>query len=269
MDWASVLKDQLRERAQSWARRPGVASYGSLGTPATVLFPRSVDGDSHGNFFPDAWSAIRSNPDWSCRLEKAHAQSAALPLEYQATAKELDSSNSSDALLMNCFCYPGSPSRLARALGASLDDAIPEFGYRARILLSDGSTDATEVDMLLGDTFVEAKLTEKDFTSKPKDQVRRYSAFPDTFDVDLLPADEKHFHGYQLIRNVLAAAQHNRKLIVLLDARRPDLLEQWWQVHAAISAGELRARCGVRFWQQLAAASAPDHHNLLEQKYGV
>jgi hypothetical protein len=89
---------------------------------------------------------------------------------------ELDSSNSSDALLMNCFCYPGASVRLARALGAAPIDAIPQFGYRACILLSDGTTDATEVDMLLGDTLVEAKLTERDFTSRPKAHVFRYGA---------------------------------------------------------------------------------------------
>src|SRR5881397_3811023 len=99
MDWAGLLKDQLRERAQAWARRPGVLPYRSLGNPATVLFQQSADGDSHGNFFEEAWAAIKLHPEWSCRLEKPHSQSAALPPEYQDLAKELDSSNSSDALL--------------------------------------------------------------------------------------------------------------------------------------------------------------------------
>jgi hypothetical protein len=118
-------------------------------------------------------------------------------------------------------------------------------------------------------TLVEAKLTESDFTSKAKEQVFRYSALREVFEVGLLPADEESFHGYQLIRNVLAAAQGGRRLIVLLDYRRPDLLEEWWQVHAATSASGLRARCGVRFWQQLAAAAEPHHRDLLEQKYGI
>jgi aryl carrier-like protein len=123
--------------------------------------------------------------------------------------------------------------------------------------------------MLLGATLVEAKLTEKDFTSKPKANVSSYAALRDVFDVNLLPADEDNFQGYQLIRNVLAADQHGKRLIVLLDSRRPDLLEHWWRVHAAISAGELRKRCGVRFWQQLAAAADPQHRDLLLQKYGI
>lgn len=269
MVWAGLLKDQLRERAQAWAQRPGVLAYESRGTPATILFQKSAGGESHGSFFEEGWAAIKAHSNWSGRLEKRHPRRAALPPEYQASAKELDSSNSSDALLMNCFCYPGACARLARVLGAAPVGATPKFGYLARILLSDGGKDATEVDMLLGDTLVEAKLTEKDFTSKPKAKVFRYAALREVFDVDLLPADEKNFHGYQLIRNVLAAAQDGKRLIVLLDYRRPDLLDQWWQVHAAISASALRGRCGVRFWQQLAAAADPHHRDLLEQKYGV
>jgi hypothetical protein len=248
---------------------PNVLAYKSRGTLATILFQRSEGGESHGSFFESAWTAIKAHPDWSRRLEKRHSQWVALPPEYQASAKELDSSNSSDALLMNCFCYSGASVRFARALGAAPIDAAPQFGYLAGIFLSDGSTDATEVDMLLGNTLVEAKLTESDFTSKPKEQVFRYAALREVFEVDLLPADEENFHGYQLIRNVLAAAQGGRRLIVLLEYRRPDLLEEWWQVHAAISASGLRARCRVRFWQQLAAAAEPHHHDLLEQKYGI
>ena len=269
MDWSSLLRDQLRERARIWAQRPGVLAYESGGTPATVLYRQSEDGKSHGSFFDEAWAAVKGNSDWSLRLGKPHSQRDALPVEYQTSAMELDSSNSSVALLMNCFCYPGASVRFASVLGATPVDAIPQFGYMARILLSREKRDDTEVDMLLGDTLVEAKLTEKDFTSKPEAIVSRYAALRDVFDVNLLPADENTFHGYQLIRNVLAAAQHGKRLIVLLDYRRPDLLEHWWQVHAAISAGELRKRCGVRFWQQLAAIADPQHRNLLEQKYGI
>jgi hypothetical protein len=123
--------------------------------------------------------------------------------------------------------------------------------------------------MLLGDTLVEAKLTESDFTSRSKAHVFRYSAMREVFDVECLPTDEEHFHGYQLIQNVLAAAQHRKRFFVLLDYRRPDLLNQWWQVHSAISSSETRGRCGVRFWQRLAAAADPHHRDLLKQKYCV
>jgi hypothetical protein len=189
------------------------------------------------------------------------------PELLQVFARFFDSSNSSDALLMNCFCYPGASVRLARTIGAFQADAKPQFGYPGRVHLSDGSTDDTELDMPMGGTIVEAKLTERDFTSRPKAHVRRYAALDEVFDIDCLPAVGERFHGYQLIRNVLAAEQHNKALIVLLDYRRPDLLDQWWQVHSAISSSALRKRCWVRFWQQLAAAADPPHRELLKQKY--
>jgi hypothetical protein len=184
-------------------------------------------------------------------------------------AKELDSTNSSDALLMNCFCYPGAAERAAPVLGASPSDASPAFGFRPRIELSDGTGDDTEVDMRLGNTLVEAKLTERDFTTRARSHVLRYKALISVFDVDGLPGDSEHFAGYQLVRNVLAAAQHQLRLIVLIDYRRPDLLQEWWTVHSAIRDGRLRARCGVRFWQEVAAALEPEHRSLLEVKYGI
>lgn len=60
MDWASSLRDQLRDRAGIWAPRPGVLRYESRGTPATVLFPQAAGGESHVNFFEGTWAAIRA-----------------------------------------------------------------------------------------------------------------------------------------------------------------------------------------------------------------
>jgi hypothetical protein len=182
---------------------------------------------------------------------------------------ELDSTNSSDALLMNCFCYPGAAFKAAAVLGSSPADAVPEFGFMPRVALTGGDEDETEVDMRLGDTLIEAKLTEADFTSRPKAHVLRYKRLNDVFDCDLLPGDTASFSGYQLIRNVLAADQLDLRLIVLIDFRRPHLLQEWWHVHGAIREGQLRQRCGVRFWQQVAAAFDPVHRKLLEQKYGI
>ena len=82
---------------------------------------------------------------------------------------ELDTCTSSDALLMNIFCYPGLsrdcrvPALLGTDPGASLC-----FGYKARVPLVDGRFDRTEVDLRLGNVLVEAKLTEGDFQSAGK-----------------------------------------------------------------------------------------------------
>jgi len=77
---------------------------------------------------------------------------------------ELDSVNSSDALLMNIFCHPGvvadgalSPA-VARLLGVE-EASQPCFGINPRVPLRSGRLDRTEIDMHLGDLFVEAKLT--------------------------------------------------------------------------------------------------------------
>jgi hypothetical protein len=155
----------------------------------------------------------------------------------------MDSTNSSDALLMNCFCYPGAARRAVGVLEFSPADAVPEFGFMPGVALAGGIDDETEVDMRLDDTLIEAKLTEADFTSRPKVHVLRYKALNDVFDVDLLPGDPDSFSGYQLIRNVLAAAQLDLRLVVLIDSRRPDLLQEWWTVHAAIKEGRVRGRC--------------------------
>lgn len=267
MDWSGHLKAELRERAARWVDMSRAVSYNSHGLPGTVLFP--AQSDSHGNFFGEAWSAIAASSSWSGRLGKAHSQSRHLPQEHRAEAKELDSSNSSDALLMNCFCYPGAAVRLAAAIGASPVGARPEFGVSGYVRLTGGAQDTTELDMVLGDTIVEAKLTERDFTARPKHRVLRYADLTTVFDVDLLPGDVDSFSGYKLIRNVLAAAQHERRLVVLIDLRRPALLHEWWAVHSAIRSGEMRVQCQLRFWQEIAKAAEPAHQKLLEVKYGL
>jgi hypothetical protein len=170
---------------------------------------------------------------------------------------------------MNCFCHPGAASKLLEGLGLAPQSANVDFGFNPRIHLSNGSTDETEIDMRIGGLFFEAKLTEPDFTTRPTAYVFRYAALPTVFDVDRLPSKGNLVAGYQLIRNVLAAEQHGAEFVVLLDQRRPDLLHEWWDVHAAIISPEVRVRCGFRTWQEVAAASPPHLAHFLEEKYGL
>ena len=72
-----------------------------------VLFLPGKEPLQHGNFLDASYRAICRNPEWARRLQKAHSQRQALPEERRAEAMELDSCTSSDALLMNVFCYPG------------------------------------------------------------------------------------------------------------------------------------------------------------------
>jgi hypothetical protein len=84
------------------------------------------------------YTAIAANSDWMRRFDKVHAQAArSLPkpqLDPARRWRELDSSMSSDALLMNIFCTPGvadSPA-VRNALGVDAE-AAPIFGWKARV----------------------------------------------------------------------------------------------------------------------------------------
>ena len=107
----------------------------------------------HGNFFDPAYAAIAARPEWMRRFDKIHAQGRALPKAESGPPRwrELDSSMSSDALLMNVFCTPGVAEAPAvrRTLGVDGDEP-PVFGWKARVPLEDGRFDRTEVDMRLG-----------------------------------------------------------------------------------------------------------------------
>ena len=196
------LRRELALRNRRWARgRLHVESYGS--DPVIVYGPEDCAGEEHsgpagapaprhGNFSDGAYAAILARPAWMKRFNKVHPQGrSALPKPNSDPARrwrELDSCMSSDALLMNVFCTPGVvESRAARrALGIDAD-AVPEFGWRARVPLKSGLVDRTEVDMRLGSLLVEAKLTETDFQTCKADVVESYRDFDAVFDRDLLP----------------------------------------------------------------------------------
>lgn len=268
MDWASILRRELSTRARRWGEEEGFEFYESLGQHPVVLFPPSTEGASHGNFGRRAWAAISADPDWHARICKPHSRRSALPPEWADGARELDSCNSSDALLMNCFCPSGASARLAQLMGSSRDDR-PVFGQAGMVRLKDGRADRTEIDMLLGSVMVEAKLTERSFTTASPAVWRRYEHLEQEFVVELITDDDDYLLGYQLVRNVLAAAQHGRSLIVLIDHRRPDLLQEWWKVHGAIRDPMLRSQCGWRSWQEIAAASGAEDRDGLARKYGL
>jgi hypothetical protein len=80
---------------------------------------------------------------------------------------------------------------------------------------------------------------------------------------------EPAYAGYQLIRNVLAAYAEGCSFCVLHDARRPDLREQWFQVMAAVRSAEMRTRCKVMTWQELAAWAPVGLQEFLDLKYGI
>jgi hypothetical protein len=146
---------------------------------------------------------------------------------------------------------------------------IPEFGFRARVPLANGKFDRTEVDMRLGDLLIEAKLTESNFQRAPKAAVRVYRDFSEVFDVEDLPQTERDVLSYQLIRNVLAAHVSGCAFCVLTDARRPELIEAWYAVMKCVRPVDLRTRCKVFTWQELAKALPRGLREFLGEKYDI
>jgi hypothetical protein len=189
--YATQLRWELMRRNRSYARgRTHVESYGSA--PVIVYEP---DGERHGNFFDSAYAAILAQPEWMRRFDKIHAQAArSLPKPQSDSARrwrELDSSMSSDALLMNVFCTPGvAESPAIRSMLGIGDGAEPIFGWKARVPLTNGRFDRTEVDLRFGSLLAEAKLTESDFQSRSAAIVESYRDFEAVFDRDRLPRTE-------------------------------------------------------------------------------
>lgn len=267
--YATALRYELSVRNEAYARTHGLKHQASYGAQPVVCY--EPDGDTHGNFLPESYRAILADPLWARRLRKTHTSArTAFPRNDRGFWSELDSSNSSDALLMNVFCYPRifDDERVLSLLGLE-HHAIPEFGFKARVPLLGGKFDRTEVDMRLGLLLVEAKLTEADFQVCKKSVVQSYRDFADVFDSRALPQTRERYLSYQLIRNVLAAQANDGAICVLCDARRPDLVQAWYEVMRSVRAMHLRLRCKVLTWQELAAALPKQLQQFLEEKYGI
>ena len=229
---------------------------------------------THGNFIPASYKRILARPEWAARLDKAHTGKRQArptgPDELTRDWRELDTATSSDALLMNIFCYPRvlAGPRLPALLG--VEAALqPMFGYRPSTPRERGLEDRTEIDMRLGSLLIEAKLTEADFQTSPVRLLDRYTGFREVFDLDLLPRVRGSIAGYQLVRGVLAAQHEGCRFGVMLDARRPDLLEIWGAVIGAVRSYELQARLRVWTWQEIARTLPAPLRDFLATKYGV
>ena len=184
---------------------------------------------------------------------------------------ELDSCASSDALLMNIFCYPGvlRDERVRAVLGLDASPVIPSFGFKARVPLANGKFDRTEIDLRLGTLLAEAKLTESDFQSARKPALLAYRDFAEVFDAEDLLQTETRYLSYQLLRNVLAAYAGECSFCLLADARRPDLLAAWYGVMKCVKPVFLRTACKILTWQELAQALPEKLSSFLAAKYGI
>ena len=268
--YGSRLRSELCARNAAFAKEGKLAHVESYGSTPVIVYAPEADGRHHGNFMAATYRAILRRAEWSKRLAKVHTSARrALPLAERRW-RELDSSTSSDALLMNIFCCPGVCKRpgVASILGTEVTD-VPQFGFKARVPLQRGRSDQTEIDMKLGNLLVEAKLTESDFQKKHHSVVERYRDLEAVFEVRELPRSGEHYVSYQLIRNVLAAYASGLSFCVIADARRPDLIEAWHVIMRCVQHAELKTRCKVLTWQELSATLPGKLQKFLDVKYGI
>jgi hypothetical protein len=270
MSFASILRHELAERALKYAQSGALMhslSYGEL--PIVCFMPDETL--RHGNFTAKSYKAIVANPAWRQRLTKVHTQGRrSLPATDRGLWMELDSCMSSDALLMNIFCDSNvlRSAKTSAMLGIEAG-SVPHFGYKARVPLASGRYDRTEVDMRLGNQLVEAKLTEGDFQCAIKRVLANYRDFNEVFDTEQLPQTEDSYLSYQLLRNVLAAYALQCSFCVLLDARRPDLIEACYAVMRCVKRVDLRTALTVLTWQELAQTLPTKLQTFLATKYGI
>jgi hypothetical protein len=88
-------------------------------------------------------------------------------------------------------------------------------------------------------------------------------------EADELAPREVRYEGYQLIRNVLSACATGSRFCVICDERRPDLMEAWFTVMRAVRTAEMRTRCTVLTWQELAVVLPEELREFLGVKYGI
>ncbi|HLJ30268.1 MAG TPA: hypothetical protein VKY85_26410 [Candidatus Angelobacter sp.] len=267
---SSRLRQELCARNAAFARENHLSHVESYGSTPVIVYAPEEDGKRHGNFFAASYAAVLKRPEWARRLNKIHSRGRKSLPAADRKWRELDSSMSSDALLMNIFCCPGvcSSQSVASLLGTDTTD-VPEFGCKARVPLLSSRTDQTEVDLTLGRLFVEAKLTEGDFQKKNPAVVESYRDLNKVFDVEALPRSGNQYISYQLIRNVLAAHASDASFCVIADARRPDLIEAWHAIMRCVRYAELRTRCKVLTWQELSAVLPGKLQQFLAAKYGI
>lgn len=241
----------------------------TYGDSASVIYAEAEDG-THGNFLPAAYRRIVADSAWSRRLQKTYTGSAWIVRPGERQRRELECCTSSDALLMNVFCYPRVLHRpeVCSLLGIPVG-ARAEFGVRPILPMRGGEIDRTELDLRLGALTVESKLTEGGFGTASRDRVLRYLHVDAVFDPDALSWGPRGLAGYQLVRGALAAFHSEGRYMLLWDQRRVDLREQWFGVLKAIRSSELRSRMVLLSWQELTACLPGALRHFLSSRYGI
>ena len=108
-----------------------------------------------------------------------------------------------------------------------------------------------------------------DFQKAAKEVVHAYRDFAEVFDSEELPQTAREYSSYQLIRNVLAAHASGGAFCLITDARRPELIEAWYRVIKCVRCLDLRLRCKLLTWQEIARVAPRRLQEFLSEKYGT
>ncbi|MGA2298497.1 MAG: hypothetical protein ABSG15_13205 [FCB group bacterium] len=261
---SSELRHEIIKQANNYTLRKGFQEPNHyFHSPGGVVIFKKYDQDKkHGNFLDASFDVIM-NTSWKAKFEKLHTH-------FHDGTKELDSCNSSDALLMNIFCHPRiSEWKGIREMFGGDNLKKIKFGCMPKISKNINKFDNTEIDMCSTTFFVEAKLTEPDFTSKKKSVVESYIDFETVFDREKLNPSDSVYHNYQLIRNILTLKKYNDKDFYLIcDQRRSDMISSFNVTLACVKEDRLKARCHLVFWQEITERSGKDLKEFLQEKYG-
>jgi hypothetical protein len=223
-----------------------------------------VFNDVSMSFCPETYESIKLNKNWNQRIQKKHNF-------FKNGTLEMQSSNSSDALLMNVFCHPSSLNnpKLIDLIGVDKMPCASDlvFGWNP-FFENESRNHPTEVDMKIGQHIFEAKLTENSFTKKNIDVVFRYPYFSDIFRCDLVKIDQQNrVSGYQLMRNIITAYVHNFNFTVLLDESRKDLINEFLNVKSTIKDDDLKQRVHYITWQSVINTLDHDLLDFMTKKY--
>jgi hypothetical protein len=72
-----------------------------------------------------------------------------------------------------------------------------------------------------------------------------------------------------LLRNVLAAYALQCSVCILVDARRPDLVDAWYAVMKCVKPVDLRTRLRISTWQEVRQAAPATLRAFSAGKYGI
>ncbi len=249
MDYSQRLKKRLLANALHLCDKTSLK-----GTDKASAF---LFDDISMSFFPETYGNICTNVDYKKRLDKPHSN---VP-----NFKEMQSSNSSDALLMNFFAHPQIKEwkSVRDLLSINKSDNI-EFGWNPQF--PNETNHKTEIDMKIGNSIFEAKLTEKDFTSKELQIVLGYSNVEKLIDLQSLTHDNV-VSNYQLIRNLLTAKQYDYRFNLLIDESRIDLIREFYKVKNAITDQQLGEKFNFITWQEISNCVGADLKQFITEKY--